>query len=69
MDDFPKGMRVFKKHPNAPDFVVADMTISLPDFIEDANKNQKGGEVKLTIKEAKSGKYYCIYNRYEPKEQ
>ncbi len=66
-NDFPQGIRVFKKHEKAPDFIIADITISdIQAFSQDALKNEKGGETRLQIKEGKSGNYYLAWNDYRP---
>ena len=72
MADFPRGIRVFKPHTNAPDFVIATLSITKQELInwlnDDAVENKKG-YVDLQILKSRDGKWYTQVNNFEPTSQ
>jgi hypothetical protein len=62
-NNFPDGLRVFKPHEKAPDFVKANIEIEKAKLIEWL-KGQPD-TVKLQIKESKKGGYYAAINDYQ----
>tara|TARA_R110000751_G_C13410282_1_gene438905 strand:+ start:37 stop:339 length:303 start_codon:yes stop_codon:yes gene_type:complete len=65
---FVDGLRAFKPHVNAPDFVKAALEINIEELISWL-KSQQGEKVRLDLKESKSGTYYCAVNTFTPKNQ
>jgi hypothetical protein len=66
--EFPEGIRVFKPHEKAPDFVKANITINIDELVEYiGTMNQK--ELKLVVKESKKGTYYIAIDDFKPKKQ
>jgi len=76
------GVRLFSKHPNAPEFVIADMVLTLDDLYAWAKTNpetlteyQGKKQVKLQILRSKDGAPYAKLNTYsgskpaEPKQE
>lgn len=64
---FVDGMIAKKPHEKAPDFVKANLSVKLGDFIRFADPHKKNGWVNIVIKEGRSGKYYAELDTYEPK--
>ena len=71
-----KGIRVFEKNPNAPEFVKQSLVISLNELFQFAKDNaalqtefngQK--QLKLQILESKKGGLYCVVDSFVPKEK
>lgn len=70
---FPRGIIVFEPHEKAPDFVIAELVVSLDDFTKFAEENadllhnheKYGEQLKLTLKESKGGKLYLQVNDYK----
>lgn len=67
------GVRLFAKHPNAPEFVIADMVLTLDDLYAWAKSNpdtlsdyQGKKQVKLQILRSKDGAPYAKLNTYKP---
>jgi hypothetical protein len=65
------GVRLFAKHPNAPEFVIADMLLTLEDinawaeqFPDTLSMYQGKTQVKLQILRSKDGKPYAKLNTY-----
>ena len=65
---FVNGMWFNKPNENAPDFVIADINISVDRFIEWLNEQEKSekGIVRITGKRSKGGKYYAELNDWKP---
>ena len=62
---FVDGLRAFKPHANAPDFVKAALEINISELLGWLNA-QDGEKVRLDLKESKSGTYYCSVNDFTP---
>lgn len=58
---------IFKRHPNAPDFVIGQMSVKVEDAINFLKANAKNGWVNLDIKRGRSGKEYVQLATFEPK--
>lgn len=65
---FPDGIIVKSPSPQAPDYVVAKMSIKVDEFIQFLNANTQKGWVNLEILNGKSGKLYAKLDNYTPKE-
>ena len=65
---FPNGMWFNKPHENAPDFVIADINISVDRFIEwlKAQERSEKGYVRITGKRSKDGRYHAELNDWKP---
>jgi len=62
---FVNGM-IAKRHPNAPDFVKASLSLKMSELIEFARQHHKDGWLNIQIKESKGGKYYAELDTWEP---
>lgn len=62
---FVDGLRAFKPHANAPDFVKAALEINISELVTWLNA-QEGEKVRLDLKESRSGTYYCSVNDFTP---
>lgn len=63
---FAKGL-FFKRNPNAPDFVVGNLSIKAKEFVDWMRENVKpDGWVNLQVKQSKEGKYYAEIDTWEP---
>lgn len=60
---FVDGLRVYAPRDNAPDFVIANLVVSVAELREWMSKRTEN-EVRIDIKRAKSGKYYASENDY-----
>lgn len=56
---------VFKRNPNAPQFVVGRLSLKVEDAVAFIQDNQKNGWVNLDIKQARSGNYYVELDTFE----
>lgn len=68
--EFIEGLRAFKPHEKAPDFLKANLLISRDDrnkFLEWV-ANQPDGDIRIDIKESKKETYYCALNDYKKPE-
>lgn len=77
----PKGIRLFNKHANAPDFVKGSIVITLNELVQFAKDNPSylteyngNKQIKLQILESKKGDLYCAVDQYKageakPKQQ
>ena len=70
---FPKGIFYNTPHENAPDFIKANITITIRDLNEFVNGHPKllseyqgKKQLKLDLKESKGGKLYLDINTYKP---
>jgi len=66
---FANGMYFNRPLPQAPDFVIGNVSINKKQFIEWLNKQSvnDGGYLSIDIKESKKGKPYCELNTYQKK--
>ncbi len=62
---FPDGF-IVKRRENAPDFVVANVSIKVDEFGKFVKANSKNGWVNLDVKTAQSGKMYAELNTWQP---
>ena len=72
---FPKGVMAFKPNDKAPDFIIAEVTVTPddlqkymtenPDFVTEWNGKK---QIRLTIKDGKKG-YYAEVNTWKPTNQ
>jgi hypothetical protein len=68
----PKGIRMFNKHSNAPDFVVGTLVITpnelvtwlkeQPELLSDYNGAK---QIRLQVKKSKDGNLYCDVDTYK----
>jgi hypothetical protein len=66
--NFAKGIYARKPHENAPDFIKCELSFKLPDatqWLEQYPNNE--GFVRVTVKEGKTGTWYCELNSFVPK--
>ena len=63
---FPEGMIGQEPHPNAPDFIKAQVSIKREDFMAWLNDREEEW-LRFDIKESRGGKWYCSLNTFEPK--
>ena len=63
-----KGMWFNRPSEKAPDFIIADISISVDSFIEWLKEQEKTekGYVRITGKRSKAGKYYAELNTWKP---
>lgn len=72
---YPKGVRIFEPHSNAPDFVKGEMIIGIEELIEfckgegkDYLTDYKGvSQIKLSLLQGDKG-LYTVVNTWKPKE-
>ena len=62
---FADGM-IVKRHENAPDFVLANVSFKCQDFHNFMKQHHKDGWVNVQIKRAKSGKLYADLDTFTP---
>lgn len=60
---------LFKRNPNAPDFVIGQMSVKVEEAINFLKANAKNGWVNMDIKRGRSGKEYVELSTYEPKQR
>ncbi len=72
----PKGIRIFPKHPNAAEFVLGTIVISLNEFIAFCRENPEllteyNGEkqIKLQRLRSQSGNEYLKVDTFKPSQQ
>lgn len=68
---FANGFRVFTPHPNAPEWVIADIILNVNDLTEWIAENGEyihdrgyGNELRLSIKQSQKGVMYAQVNTY-----
>ena len=66
--EFPKGLMVKKPRDDAPDFVIASISIKREELIEWLS-GKDGDWINLDVKEAKSGHWYSSVNTFKPKQE
>ena len=57
---------IVKRRENAPEFVVANVSIKVDDFGKFVKANAKDGWINLDVKTAQSGKMYAELNTWQP---
>lgn len=71
---YPKGLRVFPKHQNAPDFVIAEVIVTPNELFAWLKENQSllkdyKGEKQLRLQMLNGNKgMYFVVNTFEPSE-
>lgn len=65
---FPDGIIVKSPSPQAPDYVVAKLSIKVDEFIAFLKANEQKGWVNLEVLNGKTGKLYAKLDNYTPKE-
>jgi hypothetical protein len=60
---------IVKRRENAPDFVVANVSIKVDEFGKFVKANAKDGWINLDVKTAQSGKMYAELNTWQPDEK
>lgn len=63
---FVDGMRVYKPSNKAPEYVVANIEITIDQFKNWIFKNQDSEKIRIDIKIGQSGKYYAELNTWKP---
>lgn len=58
---------IFKRNPNAPEFVIGRLSMKVEDAIGFINQHQKDGWINLGVKQARSGNYYVELDTFEAK--
>ncbi len=67
---FPAGLVYKLPHPNAPQWVKANLSFKVDEFIAWLKTYNNDGWVNVDVKESKGGKVYCelsTYKREQPK--
>lgn len=68
--NFAQGLFVKKPHTKAPDFIKAELSFKVEEFIEWAKENANdAGYVNVTVKESKNGTFYGQINDWQPSKQ
>jgi hypothetical protein len=62
---FPDGF-IVKRNPNAPEWVIANVSIKVDEFTKFLAENDKKGWVNIEIKLSKEGKPYGQLDTWEP---
>jgi hypothetical protein len=67
--EFVDGLIVKAPHPNAPDFVKAQISIKVEDLGKWLREKYKAGNewVNIDVKESKGGKWYAAVSTFKPK--
>jgi len=67
-NEFVDGLRAFKPHENAPDFIKANLVISKHDLM--TWLEGRPDNIRIDLKESKAGdKYYLAVNNWVPENQ
>lgn len=66
--EFPKGLIVKAPRDNAPEWVIATISIKREELIEWLS-SKEGDWINLDVKEAKSGHWYSSVNTFKPKQE
>lgn len=64
--EFVKGMIVKAPHANAPDFVIASISIKVEELSEWLS-NRDDEWINIDVKESKGGKWYAAVSTFKPK--
>ena len=62
---FPDGF-IVKRNPNAPEWVLANVSIKVDEFVKFLKEHDKNGWVNLELKNSKEGKPYLQLDTWEP---
>lgn len=62
---FVDGM-IVKRRDNAPEFVVANLSVKVAELVPFLEQNQKNGWVNIDVKVGKSGKLYASLDTWQP---
>ncbi len=65
MKKFPEGIYAKKPHENAPDFVIANISIE-ENTLSNWLSEQKEAWINLELLKGKNGKYYLALNEWKP---
>lgn len=57
---------IVKRNDNAPDFVLANLSVKLDDFVEFAKANHSDGWLNISFKRGQSGKCYAELDTWKP---
>lgn len=57
---------IVKRNDNAPDFVLANLSVKLDDFVEFAKANHSDGWLNISLKRGQSGKCYAELDTWKP---
>ena len=57
---------IVKRNDNAPDFVLANLSVKLEDFVEFAKTNHSDGWLNISLKKGQSGKCYAELDTWKP---
>lgn len=63
---FTNGLIFKAPHQKAPDYVKGTLSVKVEDFKAFLDEHNKNGWVNISLKEAKSGKYYAELDTWEP---
>ena len=63
--EFPKGIRFFEKHENAPDYIIGKISINKSELIEWLNT--KDEKINLNVLLSKKDKPYLSVDNWKPK--
>jgi len=67
---FIDGLRCFNPSPNAPDFILADLSLEREVLHNWLAQNYKGERyIKANLKRSKDGKLYIAINDWKPQDQ
>lgn len=69
MANFINGLRVFKPHEKAPDFIKANLVINCKELVEYMRANHTDGQMRVDIKLAKTGNLYAELNTFKKGEK
>lgn len=62
--EFVNGLRVFKPHEKAPDFIKLDMSIEVSDLLAWLGAREEK-ELRIQVKESKKGKLYAEVDNWK----
>ena len=62
---FPDGF-IVKRNPNAPEWVLANVSIKVDEFVKFLKEHDKNGWVNLELKSSKERKPYSQLDTWEP---
>lgn len=62
---YPKGIRFYRPHPNAPEFIRGSLSINVKEFIKFLKEYEKDGWVNIDLKKSMIGNYYLLLSEWE----
>lgn len=62
---FVDGM-IVKRNPNAPDFVICNLSLKCEELVAFMRKHHKDKWVNVQVKQSKGGKYYAELDTWQP---